>query len=209
MQPSIIEQVSTKKKRLAITINIATGSHVPNAMLDLLRKHGVREATFFLTGMWVKANPGIARRIKKMGFEIASHGHQHKNYTTKTNAWIEKDILTAQKYIYRATGVKPRMIRTPSGDIDMRVARKLQSLKQTIVHWDTDSLDWKLQDINHIVRRVVPCARPGSIVLLHACDPWTQSLKAVPLILSGLKKRGFKFVSVSQLLSVNDHARLK
>lgn len=93
------------------------------------------------------------------------------------------------------------MIRTPSGDLNERVIRKLKKMDQTIVHWDTDSLDWKLKQTKSIVKRVVPHARPGSIILLHACDPWTQSLKATPLILEGLRKRGFSFVTVSQLLS--------
>ncbi|MBP1989180.1 polysaccharide deacetylase family protein [Paenibacillus eucommiae] len=199
--PPVIEKINTRKRVVALTFNIANGSRVPIRMLSLLRQLGITQATFFLTGMWVRAHPAIARRIRRMGYEIASHGHQHQNYTEHSNKWIEKEVYAARKAIHKATGVWTQMLRTPSGDLDARVVRKLLRLKQTIVHWDTDSLDWKYKHIPTIVSRVVPKAHPGAIILLHACDPWTQSLTALPLIVNGLKHKGYNFVTVSQLLT--------
>lgn len=199
-QPLVIEKVDTRKRIVALTFNIANGNHVPNQMLSLLRSFGISQATFFLTGMWVKTHPDIALRIRRFGYEIASHGHRHQNYTQHSNKWIEREVKAARREIHKATGVWTQMIRTPSGDLDARVIQKLISMKQTIVHWDTDSLDWKYKQVGKIVSRVVTKVHPGAIILLHACDPWTQSLKALPAILNGLKKKGYKFVTVSQML---------
>ncbi|WP_158301608.1 polysaccharide deacetylase family protein [Paenibacillus mesophilus] len=197
----VIYNVPTRKRILALTFNMAFGNRVPVQLLSLLKKKGVTKATFFLTGEWAQRNPGIAKRIRKMGYEIASHGHRHEDYTTHSNVWIERDVKAAQRAILKATGIKTNMIRTPSGDLDSRVIRKLLRMKQTIVHWDTDSLDWKYKNVNKIVRRVIPHLHPGAILLLHGCDPWPQTLKALPIILDGIKKKGYTLVTVNELLS--------
>lgn len=196
----VIQHVPTNQKKIALTINIAHGSQVPMKMLFLLRRLGVTKATFFVTGKWAELNPRITKKIQRMGYEIASHGYRHDNYTSHSNAWIKQDVHSARKAIYHITGVRTNMIRTPSGDIDDRVIKQLLKMNQTIVHWDIDSLDWKLTRTADIVRRVIPHAHPGGIVLLHACDPWMQSLKAVPLIVNGLRKKGYHFVTISELL---------
>ncbi|MCP1311854.1 polysaccharide deacetylase family protein [Paenibacillus tyrfis] len=197
----VIYNVPTRKRILALTFNIAFGYLVPVQLLSLLRRKGVKKATFFLTGEWVRLNPGIAKRIQRMGYEIASHGHRHEDYTTHSNVWIEREVKAAKRAIFNATGIKTNMIRTPSGDLDSRVIKKLLSMKQTIVHWDTDSLDWKYKNVKKIVQRVIPHIHPGAIVLLHGCDPWTQTLKALPIILKGIKKKGYALVTVNELLS--------
>lgn len=202
----VIHHVPTNKRNIALTFNIANGSHVPLKMLTLLSKLGVTKATFFLTGTWVELHPRITKRIQRMGYEIASHGHRHENYTSHSNAWIERDVNAARKSIYHTTGVKSNMIRTPSGDMNVRVIKKLLKMNQTIVHWNIDSLDWKLANVTDMVRRVIPKAHPGAIVLLHACDPWTQSLKAVPPIVDGLRRKGYRFVTISELLKARNQS---
>lgn len=204
----VIFNLPTHKRILALTFNMAFGNLVPVRLLSLLKKKGLKKATFFLTGEWAQRNPGIAKRIQKMGYEIASHGHRHEDYTTHSNVWIEREVKAAKQAILKATGIKTNTIRTPSGDLNSRVIKKLLSLKQTIVHWDTDSLDWKYKSVKKIVRRVIPNIHPGAIVLLHGCDPWPQTLKALPIILDGIKKKGYTLVTVNELLS-NIRPRVK
>ncbi|MBJ9992358.1 MULTISPECIES: polysaccharide deacetylase family protein [Paenibacillus] len=198
----VLYRVDTKKKRVALTFDIANGSKIPLRMLSLLQEHGVHKATFFITGIWAETHPKIARKIQEKGFEIGSHGYRHKDYRRQNNAWIEQEVKRAGKAIFQATGIRTRLFRPPGGDMNPRVVRKLRSLDQLIVHWDVDSLDWKLTDLSMIVRRVVPHTRGGSIILLHACDPWYQSLTALPLILRKLRRKGFQFVTVSELMRI-------
>ncbi|MCG7380490.1 polysaccharide deacetylase family protein [Paenibacillus sp. ACRSA] len=196
----ILSRISTNQKRVALTFDIANGHEVPLRMLPLLQKLGVKKATFFITGIWAEEHPKIAKRIRREGYEIGSHGYRHQDYRAHNNTWIKNEVKLAQNAIVRATGVWPCLFRTPGGDMDHRVIKKLQLLNQTIVHWDVDSLDWKLTRISTIVNRVVPHTRPGSIVLLHANDPWHQSLKAVPIIVRRLRRKGYRFATVSELL---------
>lgn len=199
--PRVLSRIPTSRKIVALTFDIANGQKVPLKMLSVLRKHGVRQATFFITGLWAASHPGIAARIRRSGYEIASHGHRHRDYRHHSNAWIGKEVATAKLAIRRNAGVRTQLFRPPGGDMNGRVIRKLLSMKVTIVHWDVDSLDWKLRDVRRIAARVVPRVRPGSIVLLHACDPWTQSLQAVPVIVSRLRQKGYRFAGVTELVA--------
>lgn len=196
----VLSRIPTNQKIVALTFDIANGHDVPQRMLPLLRKLGVNKATFFITGIWAEEHPRIAKRLRQRGYEIASHGYRHQDYRKHNNTWIENEVKLAQKAIMRSTGVWSRLFRTPGGDMNRRVIHKLHSMNQTIVHWDVDSLDWKLTRINTIVNRVVPYTRPGSIILLHANDPWDQSLKAVSIIVGKLRRKGYRFATVSELL---------
>ncbi|MCP3746736.1 polysaccharide deacetylase family protein [Paenibacillus sp. A3M_27_13] len=203
----VLYRVDTKKKVVALTFDVANGRRVPLRMLSLLQEHGIHKATFFLTGIWTEMHPQVARKIREKGFEIGSHGYRHQDYRRQNNAWIEHEVKKAGKAIFKETGVRTRLFRPPGGDMNPRVVRKLRTLDQLIVHWDVDSLDWKLTDIYKIVKRVVPHARGGSILLLHACDPWYQSLTALPVILKKLRKKGFHFVTVSELMRMQRQAQ--
>nr|WP_173275627.1 polysaccharide deacetylase family protein [Paenibacillus sp. NEAU-GSW1] len=199
---------SSNKKIIALTFDIAEGRSVPMRMIKLLQRLKVKQATFFLTGEWTAQHPSIALLLRKKGYELASHGYLHRNYPLYADSWIEKEVKRAKRAIRIATGVRTNMIRTPGGEINARVARKLQSMGQTIVHWDIDSFDWKLKQTSAIVYRVVPKAFPGAVVLLHACDPWVQSLRAVPRIVSGLRRKGYRFTTVTGLMKQSGRTKL-
>lgn len=196
----VIYEVPTSHKVAALTFDVAFGKQVPLAMLRLLNDLKVKKATFFLSGTWVNQYPAIARRIHRQGFELASHGYLHRDYSRHSNIWIDRQVKKAKRAIYRATGVRTNMIRTPSGDLNPRVIQKLRSMGQTIIQWDTDSLDWTMPGVGKIVKRVLRRVHPGDIVLLHACDTWTQTLKALPVIVDALRKRGYRLLTVTELL---------
>ncbi|SYX85315.1 polysaccharide deacetylase family protein [Paenibacillus alvei] len=196
----VIDRIRTNKKVIALTFDIAYGHRVPLRMLKVLRRCGVQKAAFFITGAWADLNPSIAKQIRKQGYEIASHGNQHQDYRKHANGWIEKEVITARQIIKRTTGVHTNLFRPPGGDMNERVIRKLKAMNQTIVYWDVDSLDWKQTDVNKITERVMSQVRSGSIILLHACDPWYQSLSAVPILVKELRKKGYRFATVNELL---------
>lgn len=196
----VVSRVPTKQAALALTFNIANGRRIPLSVLNLLKSEGIQSSTFFVLGSWAALHPDIIRKITDMGYEIASHGHLHENYSEHSNDWIERDVIRAQRAIQTACGKNPKMIRTPSGDMNPRVIKKLIGMKQQVVHWGTDSLDWKIRKPSLIVSRVLRGARSGDIILLHACDAWPQSLRALPSIIQGLRLKGFRFLSVSELI---------
>lgn len=194
-----IYEVPTNKKILALTFDISWGNTTPMPVIEILKKENI-QCTFFLSGPWVKQYPDIPRRIKQDGHEIGSHGNRHVNLSTLSRAEIKKEIQTAHASIKEVTGVEANLIRTPNGDYNDEVIKAAQECDYRVIQWSTDSLDWMNPGVNTIVERVSKKAHPGDIILMHASDTCKQTVEALPLVIKELKKQGYKFVTVSELL---------
>ncbi len=197
--------ISTAEKKLALTFDISWGTKMPGPVLDVLKRHGVK-ATFFLSGPWSERYPEIARRIQAEGHEIQSHGHKHVNFSGLGREGVIHNIRSAHRILAEITGREPTMIRPPNGDFnDMSVATAREIGYQTVI-WSVDSRDWMNPGVDQIVNRVLKLAHPGAIVLLHASDSCKQTDQALPLIIQGLKDRGFEFVLIQELLKLGPAA---
>lgn len=200
-EPSAIYQVPTKEKKLALTFDISWGEERAIPILEVLEKHGVKKATFFLSGPWSKEHPEIVKKIKDMGYEIGSHGYKHVNYSRLSETEIREQIQRSHAILQEITGESPTLIRTPNGDFDKRVLRIANEMGYEVIQWDTDSLDWTNPGVDKIVHRVLTKAHPGDIILMHASDSCKQTHLALPTIIEGLRKDGYEFVTVTELIS--------
>ncbi len=205
-QPAAIYKIDTKDKVVALTFDISWGTKVPDPVLDVLEKQNVKKATFFLSGPWTLRHADIAKRIKSMGFEIGNHGNLHKDFSHYPDSWIREQVGLSTKAIKQVTGVKTTLIRTPNGDFNPRVLQCLNQMGYTVIQWNTDSLDWMNPGVSNISNRVLTRVVPGDIILMHASDSSKQIVQALPTIISGLRAKGYQFVTVSELLA---HAKVQ
>lgn len=196
-----IYSLPTNKRCVALTFDIGWGEQVPGPVLRVLQQKNVKRATFFLSAPWAAKYPGLARRIHSLGYEIGSHGYLHENYTKHSGNWIRVQVKKAESIIQNVTGVRTRLIRTPNGDLNARVVKKLRALGYRTIHWSVDSLDWTNPGINAIAKWVLSQTKAGDIILMHASDSATQTARALPLIIDGLRAKGFRFVTVSALIT--------
>jgi polysaccharide deacetylase family sporulation protein PdaB len=203
-EPSAIYSVVTDQKVIALTFDISWGDRRAEPILEVLKEKDVKDATFFLSSPWTKTHPQIVKKIVDGGFEIGSHGHKHDNYNRLDEEDIRAQIRTAHTILTEETGKAPNLIRLPNGAFDKRVLRIADELGYTVIQWDTDSLDWKNPGAEQIVKRVVSRAHPGDIVLLHASDSSQQTHLALPVIIDQLRAKGYRFVSVSELLQLTE-----
>lgn len=194
-----LRSVPTARRELALTFDISWGTVMPPKVLAILERERV-PATFFLSGPWAKAHPDIVRRIARDGFQIESHGQAHVNYSGLSAEGLRQNLLAAQAILQEVAGVKVDMVRPPNGDYDRRTLEVARALGYTVVLWDTDSLDWMNPGVGRIVARVLRRAHPGDIILLHASDTCKQTDLALPAIIAGLRRDGYTFVTVDQLL---------
>jgi len=199
-EPAAIYSVETDKKILALTFDISWGDTRTEPILKVLEDKGVKKATFFLSSPWSKSHPDIVKKIVDAGYEIGSHGHKHVNYSSLSDEEIRTQIQTAHQILQEVTGKTPNLIRMPNGDFDKRVLRIAHELDYTVIQWDTDSLDWMNPGVDKIINRVVSRAHNGDIILMHASDSCKQTHLALPVIIDELRKKGFEFVTVSELL---------
>lgn len=197
-------QVRTSLPYIAMTYD--DGPHPKNTprLLDMLRKRNIK-ATFYVVGRNVNQYPQIARRIVAEGHEIGSHSWSHANLSKMSNAAIRKDLNQTRDAIASATGVQPRTLRPPYGAL--RSSQRLwvhQEYGYPTILWDVDPQDWKRPGPSVVASRILSKTGNGSIVLAH--DLHKPTVDAMPATLDGLLRRGFKFVTVSQLLALNPPA---
>ncbi|NLC06844.1 MAG: polysaccharide deacetylase family sporulation protein PdaB [Syntrophomonadaceae bacterium] len=201
-----IYEVKTNEKVLALTFDISWGTQTPTPVLDILEENQVK-ATFFLSGPWAQKYPEIPRRIANNGHEVASHGHRHINLSTLSPDEIKQEIMQAHNILQEVTGTSPKLIRTPNGDYADHVIMAANECGYQVIQWGTDSLDWKNPGIEAITNRVLTRAHPGDIILMHASDTCKQTVDALPAIINGLKEQGYRFVTVSELLTMGEWSR--
>ncbi|MEX2460017.1 MAG: polysaccharide deacetylase family sporulation protein PdaB [Paenibacillaceae bacterium] len=199
-QPSAIYNVQTDKKVIALTFDISWGEKRAEPILKILEDKDVKNVTFFLSSPWSKTHPEIVARIVKDGYEIASHGHKHVNYSTLSDEEIRKQIQISHQVLSEMTGKTPNLIRMPNGDFNKKVLKIAQEEKYTVIQWDTDSLDWMNKGTDNIIQRVISKAHPGDIVLMHASDSCKQTHEALPAIIDQLRTKGYEFVTVTEML---------
>ncbi|SDN28798.1 polysaccharide deacetylase family protein [Acetanaerobacterium elongatum] len=194
--------VATEKKQLAITFNAAWEADDIPALLALLKQQDV-VSTFFLVGQWAEKNPREAKLIAEAGHEIGNHSYAHPDMTKLTASQIEADITKADAVIQQATGVFPKYFRAPSGSYNDTVIELAKKLNHIPVQWTIDSLDWKKPSPDEIATRVLKEADNGSIILFHTAIENTRT--ALPGIIASLRKQGYSFVKVSELIYTGDY----
>jgi polysaccharide deacetylase family sporulation protein PdaB len=198
--------VETKEPVVALTFDISWGQQQVLGVLDILREKNVK-STFFLSGPWAKRYPNLVQEIAGAGHDIGSHGDAHVDLSHYSRDEVAKNISTAHEDLLDAAGRVSPYFRPPNGDYDDVVVDTARSLGYETVIWAVDSLDWKNPGVDFMVDRVLGRIFPGAIVLMHASDSSQQIQDALPLIIDGLREKGFRLVPLSELLRLGTPAR--
>ncbi|ARP73024.1 polysaccharide deacetylase family protein [Streptomyces pluripotens] len=185
-------------KCIALTFD-AGPSENSARLLDVLKEKKV-PATFFLLGKrHIEKYPHLVKRMAAEGHEVASHTWDHKILTRISDAQIRDELKRPNDAIERLTGRKPTLMRPPQGRTDAHVHRIAKEMGLAEVLWSVTAKDYTTDDSALITKRVLAQADRDGIILLHDIYPGT--VPAVPGIIDALKRRGFVFVTVPQLLA--------
>lgn len=196
-----VYSVDTDVKEIALTFNCAWDAEGLDELLGLLTEEDIK-CTFFFVGDFAEKYPETVRRIYNAGHGIGNHSMKHTDPVTQDYAEIVSDINACNELIFSLTGEKPVLYRAPSGSYDNKTVEAAQSLGMTAVQWDVDSIDWKNPSPEKIVSRVTGKAANGSIALFHLGKE--NTLEALPIVIKSLKKQGFSFCTVEELLIAGD-----
>ncbi|MGG5324702.1 peptidoglycan-N-acetylglucosamine deacetylase [Enterococcus pernyi] len=189
------KEIDKKRKYVALTFDDGPNDTSTIKLLEKLKAEKVK-ATFFVLGQMVDKNPEVAEQIIREGHELGSHSYTHPDLTHLSPDKIKEEVLKTDKAVFRATGVLPRYFRPPYGAINRSVAK---SIGLPIIQWNVDSEDWKVKDKDLIVNKVMNTIKNGSIILIH--DIHDLSVESIPKMVNQLRKSGYEFVTVSELLS--------
>ncbi len=171
-------------------------------ILHVLEEYGVK-ATFFCIGEQVQANQALVQQTYKAGNEIGNHSWNHPYLTELPPDEIRWQLHSTSVAIQHAIGVPPDLFRPPYGatDEEVRMIASELGLRETL--WTIDTRDWEHPGVSAIVNTVLDDAKNESIVLMHdGGGNRSQTVEALPQIITGLEHRGFTFVVVSYTKNV-------
>jgi len=197
-------RVAVAGKYIAMTFD--DGPHPQNTprLLDMLRARNIR-ATFYVIGRNVNQHPGIVRRTVAEGHEIGNHSQTHRLLSKLSSSELRDEMTRCQDAIIHAAGVRPRTMRPPYGGL-LQAQRELVLAEYgyPTILWSVDPLDWKKPGAAAVTSRILAGTNPGAIVLAH--DLHSQTVDAMPATFDALLRRGFQFVTVSQLIAMQTAA---
>jgi peptidoglycan/xylan/chitin deacetylase (PgdA/CDA1 family) len=191
---------------IALTFDDGPSKATTPRLLDLLAKRGVK-VTFFVLGSNAHDNPEILKRELAEGHEIGNHSWDHPNLAKMSEATVRSQIERTQDAVFQITGTKPKVMRPPYGSFTEHQRKWAhEQFGVNIILWEVDPLDWKRPGPSVVTQRIVSAARPGYIILAH--DIHAQTVDAMAETIDQLLAKGFKFVTVSQLIAM-DHPKAK
>jgi peptidoglycan-N-acetylglucosamine deacetylase len=184
-----------------IAMTFDDGPHATNTpkLLDMAAKRHIK-LTFFVIGQCVEQNPAVLRREVAEGREIGNHTWSHPDLAKLSDDGVRTQLQQTEDIIVKTTGIKPKLMRPPYGALTKRQRQWVnRDFGYKIILWDVDPVDWKRPGSNVVAQRIIAGARPGSIILSHDIHPPT--IAAMPQVFDTLLAKGFKFVTVSELIS--------
>lgn len=189
---------TTTSKRIALTFDDGPSRENTPRVLKVLRRADAH-ATFFVLGDRAERMPDVLAAVHEDGHEIGNHGFSHTSMRSLWKSQIREEVCRTHRAVEAATGQRPTLLRPPFGRYAPSAVPLAGGLGYDLVLWTVDAADWKTRDATAMAQSVVRSARPGAIILMH--DREARSVEALPMILAGLKRRGFEVVAVSELLA--------
>jgi len=172
----------------------------PGVRLAILEELQV-PATFFMVGRGIQQHPEIAREVAARGHEIGNHSFSHRRLVLKTPGTIRHEIEATDTLIRAAGQSGEIFFRPPNGKRLLMLPLYLSRHQRPTVLWSLEP-DTYESSADGLVKRVTEQVRPGSIILLHVeLSGRSQGRLALPRIVRDLKARGYRFVTLSQLMA--------
>jgi peptidoglycan-N-acetylglucosamine deacetylase len=191
---------NTHLPEIALTFDDGPNPYYTPQVLAVLQHYRVK-ATFFDVGYLVSAYPDLVRQEYNQGNVVGDHSWSHPELTLLSASAILSQLASTSHAIQTALGVRPAFFRPPYGALNNIVLAQAKSLGLTTVLWNDSGRDWALPGVSQITYDILRLASYGSIILLHDGGGYrAQTVAALPAIITTLEQRGFKFVTIQQLV---------
>lgn len=192
--------IATQEKIVALSFDDGPTPSGVDAVLPILAKYNAR-ATFFLIGNEMEKHPGLGRRLLAAGHELGNHSYSHNRMWGLFPGEYEAEIRRTDALL-RREGATPRFFRPPYG-------KRLTGLPIAVERTGYRTITWNVHEpmgetdprayADHMLAQV----KPGSVILIHPMYQSSQTARdALPLILEGLKARGYRVVTVGEALAL-------
>lgn len=192
--------IKTNEKVVALTFDDGP-TRETRPILHMLDSMDVK-ATFFVVGEALQKHLDDATMIVAHGHELGNHSYSHSRMIFTSYNAVKQEIESTSQLIRQAGYKGPIHFRPPYGKKLVALPHYLHDHQVKTIMWNVEP-DHSVTDSATIVHDALTHVQPGAIILLHVMTTDREmSRKAVPAIIAGLKANGYRFVTVSQLLSM-------
>ncbi len=195
-------KLDSQHKAIALTFDDGPWPKTTTQILDILKENNIK-ATFFWVGRYLQTYPEIGKQVAAAGHAIGNHtwNHQYLKYNEDGAA---REIDRTSSLIEELTGVQTSMFRPPGGILNNGLAAYAQKKNYAVVMWSADSFDWRTLT-ESLMDNVMRQASSGGIVLMHdGGGNRARTVKALPDIIARFRKEGYIFVTVPELLQMQE-----
>ncbi|MFJ8353230.1 glycosyltransferase [Bacillus paramycoides] len=196
-------------KQVVLTFDDGPDPKYTPEILDILKENKIK-AAFFVLGENAQLNSSIVKRIYDEGHEIGNHTFKHPNVANTSLLRTKVELNTTQRLIQEITGHSTVLFRppyeadaNPNSSNEILPILRAQNMNYTMVAEKVDPEDWAMPSTNELVKRALnPIYKgEGNVILLHdAGGNRTHTVEALPMIIKDLKKHGYSFVTISDLM---------
>jgi len=191
---------------VALTFDDGPDPTYTPAVLSILARYNAK-ATFFMLGERVRLYPDLARSVAEKGHAVGSHCYHHVSLLLAPPRRIREEIAGAEIAIQQAVGQQPRLLRPPYGFHPPFLVQEARRRGYLLVGWSISPHDSFHLSAAELAHRVLARVRAGDIILLHdGRGNRAETIKALPLILEGLRKKGLHCVTIPQLMGAHTAA---
>jgi len=162
------------------------------------------KATFFVVGKRAKLYPELVRMEFDEGHEVANHSQSHANMLKLSPEQAAEEIAACGRIIREITGESPRYFRPPGGQYDDNIVRMAAEQGYITVLWTDNPRDYDRPGELTIEDRVMAHIDSGAVILLH--DGVYQTMNVLPHIITRLKRDGYRFVTLTELIQAQTAA---
>ncbi|MEG4270971.1 MULTISPECIES: polysaccharide deacetylase family protein [unclassified Microcoleus] len=195
-------KLDSQHKAIALTFDDGPWPKTTTQILDILKENNIK-ATFFWVGKYLQNYPEIGKQVAAAGHAIGNHtwSHQYLQYNEDGAA---REIDRTSSLIEDLTGIQTSMFRPPGGILNNGLTAYAQKKNYAVVMWSADSFDWRTLT-ESLIDNVMRQANSGGIVLMHdGGGNRARTVKALPEIIARLRKEGYIFVTVPELLQMQE-----
>jgi peptidoglycan/xylan/chitin deacetylase (PgdA/CDA1 family) len=203
---NVVFHGSRDRKLIALTFDACSTerpSGYDRRIPEILISHKTA-ATLFLGGKWMREFPSETKFLASDSlFEIGNHSLLHPHLTEADTKRIHFELRMTQQILDSLTGKRATVFRSPYGEYDDRVVAAAADLGMRTIQYDLPSGDPDLHlPADRLLHEVLHRAINGSIIVMHMNRPDFHTAEILPLIIEQLRKRGYSFVTIDQLLSL-------
>lgn len=193
------------QKVVALTFDDGPNPPYTNQIIEYLHEQHA-PATFFVVGQAIVAHPEVVRLAVADGNAIGNHTWDHAHLVLQSRAHIRRELASTEDAIWNAAHIHTHIFRPPFGARDFAVIDVAHQMGYQVIMWSVPlPADWRNPPPQVIADRILKYVKDGSIIVLHDGNRGRpadrrNSVEATKLLVTALKRQGFGFVTVPELM---------